>query len=85
MVSDGKVYDVVLQPLRRLKELKNFYVYMRRVERMRTSNNAYGSDEMKYKKVVMGENCNSRARGKPWLGLRGGGGRQGVSADSRSR
>jgi hypothetical protein len=74
-VSNGKVYDRILQPFCRLKGLKDFFVHLRRVwkvlpedQRYRHDLNwGYDNDEMRYEKAVMGEEYNSGARGKRLL------------------
>ncbi|KAL5381472.1 hypothetical protein DPSP01_007185 [Paraphaeosphaeria sporulosa] len=56
VAPDGKVYDRVLHPLRRLEGLKDFFLYLRRVnKRFVPGGCAYDNDEMKYEKAVMGE------------------------------
>ncbi|KAJ4296293.1 hypothetical protein N0V90_006338 [Kalmusia sp. IMI 367209] len=70
--GDGAVYDRLLRPLGRLKGLKNFFVYLKRVskkidwtmsERQRFK---FDNDEVRYEKLVMGEDYNSWERGKEW-------------------
>lgn len=73
--EDSAFYDRILLPLRRLEGLKDFFVYLKRVwmggpqYHYRTYSRdiaLYDRDEMKYEKLVMGEDYDSRSRGKPW-------------------
>ncbi|KAL1603915.1 hypothetical protein SLS60_005507 [Paraconiothyrium brasiliense] len=71
--ADGAVYDRILQPLRRLEGLKDFFVYLRRLKSVPVGapqyhlRRAYDNDERKYEKAVMGANYDSRRRAKPWM------------------
>jgi hypothetical protein len=72
---DGKMYETILNPLCRLKGLKDCFVYLRRIPKKGAYRSNYtgkhgwvfDNDEMRYEKAVMGPKYDSAKRGKPWM------------------
>jgi hypothetical protein len=65
-------YDTILKPLRRLKGLKDCFIYLMRLksqnlDRSKHWDCIFDSDEVRYEKAIMGPDYDSRRRGKPWI------------------
>ncbi|KAF2465008.1 uncharacterized protein BDR25DRAFT_306872, partial [Lindgomyces ingoldianus] len=75
--KDGTMYDRIVGPLCRLRGLKDCFIYLRRVYKKGSENfyhsgtdadfYAFDNDEMRYEKLIMGQDYDSAKRGKPWM------------------
>jgi hypothetical protein len=71
--GDEVMYKTILDPLCRLKGLKDCFVYLRRFPRKgrnvydTRSYNVFDRDELKFEKAIMGPEYDSAKRGKPWF------------------